>query len=439
MTTNLLAKIPFFADLPFDELDSMVATLDVRELKPSEILFNEGDLGEHLYVVVDGELEVLMAAGKPEELLLNILRGGEYLGEMSLIMEGGIRTASVRARRASTLLSMSRTQFKDLIQRHPVLATSLVRVLSQRLDATNTATFRDLTEKNRQLQHAFDELKAAQEQLIEKERLERELKVAADIQMSILPDVLPSAPGFDFGGRILPARQVGGDFYDVFMLSEKKIGVLIGDVADKGVPSAIFMARAHALIIAEADTHPLPGDVLRRVNKHITRLEKSTQFVTALYGVLDVETGEFSYARAGHEPPLLFTADGRVERLPYGPGMSLGLWEDIILDTCNIVLSPGTTLLLYTDGMTDCRNTAGEAFGLDRIKEILAGLVDLNAQQVCDRLLETLQAYQGGSKQDDDVTLVAVHVASGRSPITPQPARSGSSIASTPMKKKKSK
>jgi serine phosphatase RsbU (regulator of sigma subunit) len=403
MTTNLLVKIPFFADLPLEELEGLIAMLDVRELQPSEMLFSE----------VEGELEVLMAAGRPEELLLNLLRDGEYLGEMSLIMEGGIRTASVRARRASTLLSMSRAQFTDLIRRYPILATSLVRVLSQRLDAANTATFRDLTEKNRQLQQAFDELKAAQEQLIEKERLERELKVAADIQMSILPDVLPSVPGFDFGGRILPARQVGGDFYDVFMMSQKKFGVLIGDVADKGVPSAIFMARAHALIIAEADTHPLPSDVLRRVNKHITRLEKSVQFVTTLYGVLDIETGEFSYARAGHEPPLLLTVDGKVERLPHGSGMSLGLWEEIVLDARSITLPPGATLLLYTDGMTDCRNPAGEAFGLDRIKEILAGLVDLNAQQVCDRLLETLQAYQDGSKQDDDVTLLAVHVAGG--------------------------
>ena len=143
----------------------------------------------------------------------------------------------------------------------------MVSVLSQRLDNTNVSTFRDLTEKNRQLQKAFDELKAAQEQLIEKERLERELKVAADIQMSILPDVLPVHEAFDFGGRILPARQVGGDFYDVFFLDEDKIGVLIGDVADKGVPSAIFMARAHALIIAEADSATSPGEVLRMVKQ----------------------------------------------------------------------------------------------------------------------------------------------------------------------------
>jgi sigma-B regulation protein RsbU (phosphoserine phosphatase) len=437
MTTNLLAKIPLFADLPSDELDNLVAMLDVRELRPSEILFSEGDLGEHLYVVAEGELEVLMAAGKPEEMLLNILRDGEYLGEMSLIMEGGIRTASVRARCKSTLLSLSRAQFRDLIQRHPALATSLVRVLSQRLDATNTATFRDLTEKNRQLQQAYDELKAAQEQLIEKERLERELKVAADIQMSILPDVLPSAPGFDFGGCILPARQVGGDFYDVITLREKKIGILIGDVADKGVPSAIFMARAHALIIAEADTRLLPGDVLRRVNMHITRFEKSAQFVTALYGVLDIETSEFSYARAGHEPPLMLTADGKVERLPHGAGMSLGLWEEIVLDERSTVLSPGASLLLYTDGMTDCRNPAGEAFGLDRIKDVLGGFTGLNAQQICDRLLATLQAYQNGSKQDDDVTLVAAHVASGYPPSAIQPARRRSNAAT--VKKKKSK
>jgi phosphoserine phosphatase RsbU/P len=282
-------------------------------------------------------------------------------------------------------------------------------VLSQRLDNTNVATFRDLTEKNRQLQQAFDELKAAQEQLIEKERLERELKVAADIQMSILPDVLPVRENFDFGGRILAARQVGGDFYDVFDLGDGKLGVLIGDVADKGVPSAIFMARAHALIIAEADSAISPGEVLRRVNKHITRLEKAIQFVTALYGVLDTQTGEFSYARAGHEPPLLLHDDGDVHRLPHQPGMALGLWENITLDEYSLFLPKGSLLVLYTDGMTDCRNPKGEPFGLERIRKTMTALVNLSAQEGCDQLFEALMNYQDGSKQDDDVTLVAVH------------------------------
>jgi sigma-B regulation protein RsbU (phosphoserine phosphatase) len=296
------------------------------------------------------------------------------------------------------------------MQTHPKLANAMVSVLSQRLDSTNVATFRDLTEKNRQLQKAYDELKAAQEQLIEKERLERELKVAAEIQLSILPDVLPSHPDFDFGGRILPARQVGGDFYDVFDLGDNRFGVLIGDVADKGVPSAIFMARAHALIIAEADNVTTPGEVLRMVNKHITRLEKSTQFVTALYGVLDTATREFSYARAGHEPPLLLEADGTVQRLPHQPGMALGLWENIALDEYSLTLPKGSLLMMFTDGMTDCRNPKGEPFGLERIKSTMTELKDFSAQSGCDRLFDSLMTHQNGSKQDDDVTLVAVHV-----------------------------
>jgi len=408
MSTNLLARIPFFTDLPEDELDNIMAQLEEVNLTSGEILFREGDAGEHMYIVVSGDLEILMAPNTDNELILNRVPQGEYIGEMSLIT-GAPRTASVRAHGDVSLLSMSRAQLMDLLQSHPHLASTMVHVLSHRLDNTNVSTFRDLTEKNRQLQQAFDELKSAQEQLIEKERLERELKVAADIQMSILPDVLPLVEGFDFGGRILPARQVGGDFYDFFILDHHKVGILIGDVADKGVPSAIFMARAHALIIAEADSAISPGDVLRRVNRHITRLEKSTQFVTALYGVLDINTGEFEYARAGHEPPLILSPEGEVHRLPHKPGMALGLWEDIALDEYNVHLPRDCMLVMFTDGMTDCRNPKGVPFGMERIKTTMAGLATATAQAACDQLFDSLMYYQSGAKQDDDVTLIAIH------------------------------
>ena len=409
MPANLLAHIPFFTDLPNDELDRLQSELEVLKLRAGEILLREGERGEHLYVIVSGELEILMSPGEENELILNIIHPGEYIGEMSLLQPDGLRTTSARAHTDIVLLSMSRLQFKELLNRHPELAKSMISVLSQRLVNTNVQTFRGLTEKNRQLQRAYDDLKAAQEQLIEKERMERELKVAADIQMSILPDVLPMDPNFDFGGRILPARQVGGDFYDVFELGENKFGVLIGDVADKGVPSAIFMARAHALIIAEADTSTSPGEVLRKVNTHITRLEKSTQFVTALYGVLDTTTGAFTYARAGHEPPLLLDAEGEIQRLPFQSGMALGLWENIALDEHSFVMPKGSLLMMYTDGITDCRNPRGEPFGLERVKATISGMRALTAQAGCDQLFEELRHYQNGSKQDDDVTLVAIH------------------------------
>lgn len=408
MSTNLLAQIPFFTDLPSDELDRLLSELNVVNLQPGEILFREGEPGEHLYIVMKGELEILMAPNTSNELALNVLHEGEYVGEMSLIQPEGHRSTSARALGEVVLLSMSRSQFKGLLQRHPELARPMISVLSQRLVNTNVQTFRGLTEKNCQLQKAYNELKAAQEQLIEKERMERELQVAAEIQMSILPAVLPSAEGYDFGGRILPARQVGGDFYDVIDLGGNKFGILIGDVADKGVPSAIFMARAHALIIAEADSAATPGGVLRAVNKHITRFEKSMQFVTALFGILDAATGEFRYARAGHEPPLLLDK-GEVRRLPYQPGMALGLWENIALDENSLTLPKDSCLIMYTDGLTDCRDPQGEPFGFERVKKTLADWKGDSAQGGCDRLFKALQMHQGGSRQDDDVTLVAVH------------------------------
>ncbi|MFN8414056.1 MAG: SpoIIE family protein phosphatase [Anaerolineales bacterium] len=410
MSVNLLSQIPLFSDLPVGELDNLLSLLDSKIMKDKEILFREGDAGENFYVVVNGELEVFKSENGAEELLLNILQEGEYLGEMGLLMPGGHRTATVRARGDVKLLSMNRSQFMELTRRHPEISASMVKVLSQRLDATNTATFRDLTEKNRQLQTAYDELKAAQAQIIEKERLERELQVAADIQLSILPDELPKIVGINFGARMLPARQVGGDFYDVFNISENHIGVLIGDVADKGIPSALFMARTHALIMAEADVDLSAGEVMRLVNKHITRLQKSSQFVTVLYGIYDLQTNEFSYARAGHEPPLILHVDGSVERIPHSPGMALGLWDEITLDERVIQLKHGDSLLMYTDGLTDCRDPKGEAFGLERIKELFSKLSERNAQGISDELLETLLRYQDGSKQDDDVTLVTIQV-----------------------------
>jgi len=409
MTSNLLSKIPLFSNLPVEELNRLQNTFQIRNLSANEILFHEGKPGEHFYVVLKGELQILLGEGTEEEMLLNTLGPGEYLGEMALIIPGGARTASARANQESILLSMSKDEFAELLERYPRLAHGMVRVLSERLDSTNEATFRDLTEKNRQLQKAYDELKAAQEQIIEKERLERELEVATDIQMSILPDVLPTPPRFDFGARINPARQVGGDFYDVFRMDEKKVAVLIGDVSDKGVPSAIFMARAHALIAAEAENYDEPGEVMQQVNRHITRLEKTTQFVTVFYGILNVETGEMKFARAGHEPALMLMPDGNVERLKHKSGMALGLWEEIVLDEQTINLPAGSTLLLYTDGMTDCRNPQGEPFGLEGIKSLFRGYEGLSAQEVCDQMLQTLMDYQKGSKQDDDVTLVAVH------------------------------
>ena len=397
------------SDLPRIELDYLAATLQVVNLDTGQVLFREGEPGESLFIILEGQLQVLQAIGTPDERQLAVFGPGEFIGEMSLLIPGRARTASVRAAQASRLWMMTHADFDSLLIRQPKLAYTIVQTLTKRLDATTTLSFHDLQEKNRQLQQAYDDLKAAQLQIIEKERLEHELHVAAEIQVSILPQDLPAVPGYAFGALMHPARLVGGDFYDIFTLDSQRVGLVVGDVSDKGIPSAIFMARTHALIMAEALHGGTPGDILRRVNTHLIKLGQSDQFVTVLLGILDCASGKFDFARAGHELPLLLDAAGAVLTLPHTTGQAIGIFEQLLLDENSVSLPPGGTLLVFTDGLTDCRDPLGESFGYARVRTALAGLAGRSGQQVCDSLRQALMDYQSGTPQDDDVTLVAIH------------------------------
>lgn len=412
--TSIFHKIPLLSDLPRDERDYLVSVLSVIKLTPGEVLFQEGEPGESLFAILEGGLDVLLGMGTPDEKVIANLGPGDFLGEMSLLIPGRMRTASARAAVPSLLWKMTRTDFDALMVRQPHLAYTMVQTLTKRLDATNTAAFRDLQEKNRQLQQAYDELKAAQAQIIEKERLERELQLAAEIQVSILPQQLPSPDGYAFGAHMQPARMVGGDFYDIFMLENDRLGVVVGDVADKGVPSAIFMARTHALVMAEALHGGSPGDILRRVNAHLIHLQQSDLFVTVLLGILDLATGSFDYARAGHELPLLLTPGGKVQAPPQTPGQPVGLFDTLLLDEQSLSLPPGGTLVLFSDGLTDCRRPSGETFGHERLSTLLASLKGHAGQPLCDALIEALSAYQLNANQEDDITIVTVSRLAGR-------------------------
>jgi phosphoserine phosphatase RsbU/P len=405
---SIFHKIPFLSNLPKAERDHLFSVLSVIRLEPGEVLFREGEPGESFYTILAGRVDVLLGLDTPDEKLLASLGPGEFLGEMSLLIPGRMRTASARAAGPVRLWKMTRNDFDALMARQPQLAYTMVQTLTKRLDATNTAAFHDLQEKNRQLQQAYDELKAAQAKIIEQERLERELQLAAEIQVSILPQTLPSVQGYAFGALMQPARMVGGDFYDIFLLDSDHVGLLVGDVADKGIPSAIFMARAHALIMAEADHGGSPGEILRRANRHLIHLQQSDLFVTVLFGILDLSTGTFFYARAGHELPILLNGEGQVQTLPHAPGQPVGVFEEPLLDENFLPLPPGGNLILFSDGLTDCCNPGGEMFGHARLSSVLGGLAGRNGQQVCEALLEALTIYQSGAQQDDDITIMAI-------------------------------
>lgn len=408
MKEKLLARAPIFKGLPAEEIKNLSKTLTVREVPPNTILFQEGEVGDRFFIIIQGQVEVIKALGTPEERSIGVREPGEFVGELSLINRAGLRTASVRSLGDAHLWEMSHDEFDDLLHRQPIMAFELINVLSQRLTNAHDSTIVDLQQKNRELTQAYEELKAAQEQIIEKERLERELQVAFEIQTSILPQTLPDLSGYDFGALMVPARAVGGDFFDIIPLSSNKVGILIGDVADKGVPSAIFMAQTHALIYAMANRAATPTRVLQRVNKLLTKIGESSLFVTVLYGVLDKRDHTFSYARAGHELPIVVNKAGEAQLAPYDQGQLLGILNDPILDEQTLSVPPGGMVLLYTDGAIDARRSDGESFGLERLTNEAAVLNGGTAQERCDNLWQLLKDFQSETSQEDDVTLVTV-------------------------------
>lgn len=416
-TESLLARIPLFTSLPEHEIHHLAETLTLREAPPSTILFYEGDIGQHFYILRSGELEVVKGIGTGDERVINLRHPGDFIGEMSLFNRDGKRTASIRAKTNVTVWEMTRADFDGLLARQPDLAYEMVRVLSNRLTDAHNNAMADLIAKNRKLEEtnaelalAYANLQAAQAQIIEKEKLERELQLAAEIQMSLLPRTLPKLHGYSFGANIVPARAVGGDLYDFIPLSHDALAVVIGDVSDKGVPAAIFMAQTHALIRSEARQNRSPRETLERVNKYLLEMNASGLFVTVLYGILNGATREFQYARAGHELPILRGPDGSIYTAPQGQGAPLGIFDNVLLDEGSVQLSPRTTLLLLTDGVTEALNVHREQFGAERINALLADDHAPDAQMLCNDFLTSINAFRGQAPVHDDITVVAIQV-----------------------------
>jgi serine phosphatase RsbU (regulator of sigma subunit) len=410
MKEQALRQVALFAGLPSREIKHLTGALREREFPAGAIIIQEGDTADFFFILIQGEVEIIKALGTPNERVLSVSQTGSFLGEMGLINPGSRRTASARARTPARLLLMTRADFDALLHRQPVLAYEMVRVLSDRLDQSQNRTILDLEEKNLQLTQAYDRLKAAQEQLIEKEKMERELDVARGIQQSMVPRLRPHLTGFDFGARMMPARAVGGDFFDFVPLNENTLGIVVGDVSDKGVPAALFMALTSNLVRAEARRSGSPGDVLRNVNRQLMEINDAGMFVTLFYGVLDSATRHLRYARAGHELPIIYDARGDLIELPQTPGLPLGVADEILLDEQTIVLPFGGTVMLYTDGMTDALDAEANQFGMERLRQALLHLRNSPAQAICDTLLQVSENHRAETPQYDDITLVAIRV-----------------------------
>ncbi len=245
-----------------------------------------------------------------------------------------------------------------------------------------------------------------------KERIESELKIASDIQMSILPRTFPAFPErneFDIYATIKPAREVGGDFYDFFFVDDNHLLFVIGDVSGKGVPASLFMAITRTLLKASASSDTPPDAILRKVNDRLAEDNESCVFVTVFCGILNIGSGEVVYANGGHNPPLMVrSGDDGLDFIRMPKGMALGVMEGTPYELAKLVLNPGDVLFTYTDGVTEAMNPHYELFSEKRLQEELSQTGHDSLVAISQGLMKQITAFADGAEQSDDITLLAL-------------------------------
>ncbi|HYQ97966.1 MAG TPA: GAF domain-containing SpoIIE family protein phosphatase, partial [Candidatus Nitrosocosmicus sp.] len=248
------------------------------------------------------------------------------------------------------------------------------------------------------------------EAYVEKERMEEALKLAHDIQMSMLPKIFPPFPErheFDIFASIAPAKEVGGDFYDFFFIDDDHLCFAIGDVSGKGVPASLFMAVTKTLFRATAGSGGTPGEILARLNAQICGDNESCMFVTLFCAILNIRTGQVDYSNGGHNLPYHLHHGGVSPLVNFG-GRALGLVEQSPYASGRMVLGPGEALLLYTDGVTEAMDPNERPYSDRRLAGFLASNRCSSPRQIIGDLVNDVRQYAGGAPQWDDITLLAL-------------------------------
>ncbi|MXZ91463.1 MAG: SpoIIE family protein phosphatase [Chloroflexi bacterium] len=239
--------------------------------------------------------------------------------------------------------------------------------------------------------------------------IENELDVASKMQQSILPTEFPTTDNFEVFGNMTPAREVGGDFFDIFNLENGCIGLAIADVSGKGVPAALFMMASRTLLKGSAIGLNDPGRVLQEVNDLLYDDNDAMMFVTVLYAVYDPATRELTYANGGHNLPVIVHADGSNTVMPSTNGIALGILDGGEYEQSSITCAPGDTVVLYTDGVTEAINVGEEEFGMERLQGIFTSAPG-DCRTAVEAVFDAVSDFAGEAPQFDDITCLALRV-----------------------------
>ncbi|MDH4222266.1 MAG: SpoIIE family protein phosphatase [candidate division Zixibacteria bacterium] len=237
--------------------------------------------------------------------------------------------------------------------------------------------------------------------------LEDDLRTARNIQQALLPKTNPHMEDMDICGHYVPARQVGGDYYDFIQIDDSHLGIAIADVSGKGTSAALLMANLQATLRGQASINPSVRDTVSKVNLMISRSVEAGKFITLFYGILDSKNKTFTFTNAGHNHPILLNRDGNIQTLEKG-GTILGIFGDTLYEEGTVQLKPGDLLILYTDGITEAMNEKEELYKEERVIKMLQTNKDISAEKLSRKIVEDVLSFQGNLPQGDDITLVLI-------------------------------
>lgn len=424
---ELLKRHRSFSVLGDAALADIARRCHIDRFGRGDVAFRQGDEGDYAFLVLSGELAVEVET-EHGRVRVAEMGPGDLVGEIAAFATVP-RTASLEALTDSQLLRLEQTVIKSLIAEHPEAAMAVVAGLGERLQNLNEtiatltqatsalaagefrpAMLETLKNEASRFRHFAGVFESMAAEITQKRMLNQEMETAAEIQRSFLPrslDLGRYSGRCDVFASMIPAKHVGGDFYDFFTVDDRYLAFAIGDVSGKGVPAAIFMSLSRTVLKTIAVSGAGPAEVLMRTNRLLAEENAESMFVTLFFARLDLETGLLEYSSGGHDEVfLLGDGEGPVQLEHLGP--AVGLFGGVEYSERSVQLAPGDFVLLATDGVTEAFNRQEEVFGFERLTALLSGCRPDTAQDLVSKIESAVDRFADGAPRSDDTTTLAV-------------------------------
>jgi sigma-B regulation protein RsbU (phosphoserine phosphatase) len=396
-----------------EDLEELSEGVVVSQHKAETIICHEGDVEYILYIIEKGDVAFTKKMEHGDQLL-GFKGSGDFFGELG-VLDHAPRAATVHATTDCTLVEIHETVLDTMISRNPSVARAIIRGLTRSMRDTDQITIaklqftnEELNRSNEELAKALEDLQAAQAELLQRERLKRDMEIAAAVHKSILPTGAPIVPNFEFAATARPAREVGGDLYDFVAIDPERIGLVMADASGKSVQAALYMAIVKTLFLSQVGPTRSPRQVAHQVHNLLMRASTAEMFVTVFFAILNFQTRQMTYIRGGHDRPIFFeAATGSIKFLDV-PGRFLGLLPDLMVEEASITFEPGDVLVCYSDGLTDAtRNSDKSMYGAERLQDVIVTEShQRSAQELVDIIVASVDAFRGDAEQPDDLTLL---------------------------------